>query len=436
MKELSWPARLYILGTCALTAVLIVWQCLRFPVRLDTPERLVPFVVGVLLVTVASVRPIKLPRTAHLSLGSVFGLSALCLFDPAFGALLFLLGLSLAYGYNYWRHHRVVQWRWYQITFSIAVQVLSLDLGGELYVLLHQGNINPVISWENAFSFIAAGLVFVLLNGLLIAVVIGLTERVSPLQVMWLNRQGSMLQFVANVPLSGIVIALYESRPWAVLLILLPLIAIHLSLEEAALLRKHTQETLQFVASLVDAREPLTAKHSRQVTQYAAVIAREAQVPLRLQDRILVAATLHDLGKLSIPEAVLLKRTRLQPQEWESIRAHPSVGAVLVQRLVFLREAEEIIRCHHERYDGTGYPAGMAGESIPLGARILAVADALDAITADRPYRQASTLEEALKEIRDHAGTQFDPEIVAAALRARPQLEKAYAEARELAPAD
>jgi putative nucleotidyltransferase with HDIG domain len=426
LKELSCPTRLYILGVCTLTAILTVWQCFRFPLYRDTPGRVAPFLLGVILVAVSSVRPIKLPRTAHLSLGSVFGLSAICLFDPAFGVVLFLIGLTLAYGYNYWRHHKVVQWKWYQIAFSIAVQALSLDLGGELYLLLYRDSINPVISWENALLFILAGLVFVLLNGLLIAIVIGLTEQVSPVQVMWLNRQGSMLQFVANVPLSGIVIVLYESRPWAVLLILLPLIAIHLSFEEAALLRKHTQETLQFVAGLVDAREPLTAKHSRQVTQYAMVIAREAQVPLRLQERIQVAATLHDLGKLSIPEAVLLKRSRLEPQEWESIRSHPEIGAALVEKLVFLREAEEIIRCHHERFDGTGYPAGKVGDEIPLGARILAVADTLDAITADRPYRQALTLEEALKEIHDHAGTQFDPLIVAATLRARPQLQQVY----------
>jgi putative nucleotidyltransferase with HDIG domain len=426
MKGLSWSTRLYIVAVLISTAALILWQWFRFPLYLDTPARLSAFIGGVLLVTLANLRPIKLPRTAHLSLGSVFGLSAICLFDSTFGTVVFLIGLILAYGYIQWKHRKVVQWKWYQIAFSIAAQTLSLDLGGELYLMLHQGSVNPIVSLRNALLFILGGLVFVLLNSILIGVVIGLAERVNPLQVMLMNGQGSLLQFVANVPLSGIVIVLYESRPWAVLLILLPLYAIHLSFEESAILRDHTQDTLQFVARLVDAREPFTARHSRQVARYAAVIAREAQLPLRLQEKIQLAATLHDLGKLSVPETILLKPGELEPSEWIFVHTHPDVGASLVEKLAFLRETQEIVRCHHERFDGTGYPVGIAGEEIPLGARILAVADALDAITVDRPYRQAMTWEAALSEIEANAGTQFDPEVVEVALRAHSRLEEIF----------
>jgi putative nucleotidyltransferase with HDIG domain len=423
MKELNWPTRLCVLGTALLAILLIGWQWYHQPIRLNTPGHWAAFVVGGALVALASARPIRLRRSAHISLGTVFGFAAICIFDATFGTALFVLGSSLAYAFNQWRGR---YWKWYQILFSIAAQALALGLGGTLYLYLQRGDINPVTSLQNALAFVLAGSVFVLLNDLLIAIVIGLSERTSVKEVLLLNWQGSSLQLVSHVPLSGIVIILYLSRPWAVLLIFLPLVAIHLSLEEAARLRAHTQQTLQFVAQLVDTREPFTARHSLQVAQYAAAIAQEARVPLPQQEIIRVAATVHDVGKLSIPESVLLKGTPLEPAEWSYIRSHPAVGATLVQQLPFLRETEEIIRCHHEYYDGSGYPEGIKGEDIPLGARVLAIADALDAITASRPYRDAASLEEAFIEIQGQSGGQFDPRLVEATLRARPRLEEIY----------
>lgn len=423
MKELNWPTRLWIVGTTALAVLLIAWQWYRQPPRLDNGETWAAAILGTVLVFLSSVRPIKLRRSAHLSLGTVFGFAAICLFGPVFGTVCFVVGLTLSYLLNQWRGRF---WRWYQILFSVAAQALALDLGGQLYLLLYREDVNPVLSLGNALAFLLGGGVFVLLNGVLISAVIGLSEHARPREIFQLNWTGSWMQLVSHVPLSGILIVLYQSRPWAVFLILLPLAAIHLSLEEAALLRMHTQQTLQFVATLVDAREPFTARHSRQVAEYTVAIAQETHLPLPLQDTLRVAATLHDLGKLSIAESVLLKPQTLEPGEWDKIRAHPSTGASLVEQLPFLREASEIILRHHEHFDGSGYPDGKRGEEIPLGARLLAVADALDAITAARPYRPGATLAQAFVEIQKHAGTQFDPQIVEAALRARSRLEQIY----------
>lgn len=428
MKELNWPTRLFILGTIVLTVFLVAWQSYRLPLRVDSAESVIVAVVGSALIFLASVRPIRLQRSAHVSLGTVFGFAAICLLGPTWGTWCFIAGLTLSYVVSQWRSRF---WRWYQIAFSIAAQVLSLYVGAQVYLYLHWGSVNPMISFRNAFALILGESVFVMLNGLLIALVIGLSERVHPKEIIQLNWTGSWIQLVSHVPLSGILIILYQSQPWAVLLILPPLAAIHLSLEEGALLRLHAQQTLQFVAKLVDSREPFTARHSLQVAQYATAIAQKAQIPLPMQETIRVAATLHDLGKLSVPEAVLLKPRALDSAEWDLIHAHPYSGASLVDLLPFLRDAREIILYHHEWFDGSGYPEGRKGEEIPLGARLLAIADALEAITADRPYRRGAPLDTAFAEIKKHAGTQFDPQFVAALLQARPRLEEIYTLAQQ-----
>jgi HD-GYP domain-containing protein (c-di-GMP phosphodiesterase class II) len=122
---------------------------------------------------------------------------------------------------------------------------------------------------------------------------------------------------------------------------------------------------------------------------------------------------LHDIGKIGISDSILLKPGSLTPEEWVVMRSHPEIGRQILEGIPFLRDAIPVVRHHHERWDGTGYPLGLAGTAIPLGARIFAVADAFDAMTFDRPYSKAISLEAARDRIRDSAGTHFDPDVVA-----------------------
>jgi Response regulator containing a CheY-like receiver domain and an HD-GYP domain len=121
---------------------------------------------------------------------------------------------------------------------------------------------------------------------------------------------------------------------------------------------------------------------------------------------------LHDIGKVGIPERILCKTGPLDPSEWEVMRTHPAVGAQIVEPMRFLGSAVDIVRYHHERLDGSGYPSGLCGSQIPLAARIFSIADSFDAMTSDRPYREAMLIEEALSEVCAGSGTQFDPDVV------------------------
>ncbi len=170
--------------------------------------------------------------------------------------------------------------------------------------------------------------------------------------------------------------------------------------------------TLEALGSALDTRDVGTETHSRRVHGYALTIARAHGIPEREIKDIERGVLLHDIGKIGIPDAILLKPGPLTPEEWMIMRTHPEVGRRLIERIPFLRGAVPIVYHHHEKWDGTGYPLGLRGEAIPIGARIFAVADALDAMTFDRPYSKAISYDAARKEIQRCAGTHFDPAVV------------------------
>jgi len=161
------------------------------------------------------------------------------------------------------------------------------------------------------------------------------------------------------------------------------------------------------LATTIDNKDPFTREHSYRVKEYALMGARSLQLPQRQLDIIEYAGLLHDVGKIVIPNEILRKSEPLTPEEWATVRRHPSTGADIIATMPRLEEVGNIVRYHHERYDGTGYPAGLNGEEIPIAARLLVVADAFDTMTTKRSYRNAVSLEVAVEELRKCSGKQF-----------------------------
>jgi diguanylate cyclase (GGDEF)-like protein/putative nucleotidyltransferase with HDIG domain len=195
----------------------------------------------------------------------------------------------------------------------------------------------------------------------------------------------------------------------------------NVSLEHAnRLLKERSTAAMQSLSATVDARDAYTAGHSRRVQQLALAIGRQLGLSQAELDLLGHAALFHDIGKLAIPDAILLKPASLTADEWELMQRHADEGARIIDRLGFLNDAVPAIRHHHERFDGTGYPDRLQGEDIPLGARIIHVADALDSMLTTRIYRAARPAAEALQELRRAAGTQFCPRCVTALERILP----------------
>jgi putative nucleotidyltransferase with HDIG domain len=175
--------------------------------------------------------------------------------------------------------------------------------------------------------------------------------------------------------------------------------------------------TLEAMGDALDLRDAETEGHSKRVTAYTIALARELGVTADDLKTIARGAFLHDMGKIAIPDAILLKPGKLDAAEMAIMREHCERGYQMVRKIPFLREASEIVYAHQESFNGSGYPRGLAGEEIPLGARIFAIADTLDAMTSDRPYRKALSFEQAREEIARFSGRQFDPAIVEVFLR-------------------
>jgi response regulator RpfG family c-di-GMP phosphodiesterase len=182
-------------------------------------------------------------------------------------------------------------------------------------------------------------------------------------------------------------------------------------------LQQTYQTTLEALGSVLATREIGTEQHSRRVHAYSLALGRSHGLPAAELDALGRGVLLHDIGKIGISDAILLKPGPLTPEEWVIMRSHPEIGRQILESIPFLRDAIPVVHHHHERWDGTGYPLGLAGPAIPLGARIFAVADAFDAMTFDRPYSKAISLEGARDRIRDSAGTHLDPDVVATFLR-------------------
>ena len=168
---------------------------------------------------------------------------------------------------------------------------------------------------------------------------------------------------------------------------------------------------LSMLSRAIEARDAYTRGHSARVTALALAVARRLGWSDERLESLRVGGPLHDIGKLGVSRDVLGKRGRLDAEELAQIREHPKIGARILLRAAAFREALPYVLYHHERWDGNGYPTGKAGEEIPVEARVLAIADAFDAMTSDRPYRRALTRAEALAEVERCAGTQFDPQI-------------------------
>lgn len=176
--------------------------------------------------------------------------------------------------------------------------------------------------------------------------------------------------------------------------------------------------TVKALAKAIEAKDHYTCSHSENVTKYAVAIANEMGFSPQDIEILIEACQLHDLGKISVHDGILNKRGKLTPQEWEEIKLHSLRGAEILKPLAFLEDVTILIRQHHERYDGKGYPDGLKAEEITLGARVIATADAYDAMTSERPYRKAFSKEEAVFRLKQDMGTQFDPQVVKAFMEA------------------
>jgi len=302
-----------------------------------------------------------------------------------------------------------------RVWFNVAQYMLAVGLGGLLYRLLG-GPVGLVDFHFTLLPFLALVATFFIVNQGSVALGVASLGQMSVWESWSRIAGGSLLYDFISSSLAVLLAFLFTQLQFVGLAILiLPLFFVRHMYQMNLQVERVNRELLELMVKAIEARDPYTSGHSVRVAEYARQIAREIGLNPKLVDQIGTAALLHDVGKIYEEFAPLLRKEgRLTPEERMLMQAHPVRSAELAGTIAEFRGKVQVdIRNHHENYDGSGYPDGLTADQIPIGARIIMVADTLDAMTTDRPYRKALTLQRALEELAKHSGTQFDPRLVA-----------------------
>jgi diguanylate cyclase (GGDEF)-like protein/putative nucleotidyltransferase with HDIG domain len=304
------------------------------------------------------------------------------------------------------------------------------------YVVYHIATVH--LKGDMPLLLLLTSCTYFFINTILVSIVIALSEKRS-LRGLWMETYfWSLPYYMVGACLAGILHLSDHLFGWQNVLLFMPIMfGIYRSYQmyldrldeqrkraeveeqQAIAEKRHVEQvcalhlrTIEGLALAIDAKDHTTHQHLHRVRTYAVEIGKELELGEQEMDALRAAALMHDVGKLAVPDHIVNKPGRLTHEEFEKMKIHPVVGADILERVSFPYPVAPIVRAHHEKWDGSGYPDGLKGEEIPIGARILAVADCLDALASDRPYRKAVTLDEAVKHVVERAGISFDPKVV------------------------
>lgn len=362
-----------------------------------------------ILAIIAESLLILLPNNnVGVSVGFAISLASIIVGGPLIGTTVSFIGVMLRTPKIVGRGYvNIFNSPLYKTTFNISQSIIVTSIIGLVY------NITGGVVGE--FRLIPTIIVLILdivLNTTSISGFLTFATGQSFYKV-WLSNVKGMFASAIAVGTMGIIIALaYISYGYgAVLLFFGPLLLARYSFKLYIDMRNLYLSTIQALNKTIEAKDSYTSGHAARVEEYAVELAEAYKLPYDSIQNIKTASILHDIGKIGINDSILNKATKLSKEEYQLIMQHPGIGAEIISKVDFLKDITGIIKHHHERYDGMGYPDGLSGKDIPIEACILTIADSFDAMTTDRPYRMALTHDQALEEIRRNAGTQFHPEL-------------------------
>ncbi|AYO29915.1 HD-GYP domain-containing protein [Biomaibacter acetigenes] len=389
-----------------ITAAIII---LYLSLNNDILRNKTSFFLFLFLASLAEILPINLPKDAEVTVGfAVFMGAILVLGTKASVWLAFIAAVIPEIKTK--RFIRIP----YNSFVNISIYIIMVGVSGYLFEITGgtPGKINIL---NDIIPMLVLVFSYLIMNISLIALALSILQKENLFHIFTSNFKWALPNYLALAPLGILLAIIYINvGSGGILLFLVPLLIARHSFQLYMNMRKIYLETIQALATAIEAKDPYTRGHSERVAMYSSIIAEEMNLPEDFLNTLNFAALLHDIGKIGIPDEILNKPGKLSEEEFDRIRIHPILGANIVEKIDFLAQASSYIRFHHERQNGRGYPEGLKGENIPLGAAILAVADAFDAMTSDRPYRRAWNLDDTLHEIESNSGIQFRPEVVEA----------------------
>jgi putative nucleotidyltransferase with HDIG domain len=340
-----------------------------------------------------------------------------------------MIGLASTLAQFYWRPAR--QLKLVQLLFNLSQVTVSSAVAYGAYKLVAI----YVLHAPGPLALLVAAITHFACNTAAMSTIIGLTED-KPIAKVWTEIYlWSFPYYMVGAAAAGLVDFLNRHIGWQSSLLILPPIYLmyrsyRLYLGKLEAEKQHAEQvsslhlrTIEALALAIEAKDETTGEHLQRVRVYAMELAKELGLNEDETEALQAASVLHDIGKLAVPEHIISKPGKLTPEEFEKMKIHPIVGAEILEQVDFPYPVVPIVRAHHEKWDGSGYPNGLAGEEIPIGARILAAVDCLDALASDRQYRKALPLDEAMAKVAADAGKSFDPRVVAILRRRYIELE-------------
>lgn len=398
-NKATWGFKLYYFLFVLAGAAFFLYLVQDFP-----GDRWRDIFLFVCLIILADSAQISLPRGgASIYASSPIDLAGIMLFGPAVMAA--IEGIATLITEIFLQRRPFMK-----VLFNVPLLMMTVGVSGLVYKAF--GPLGAMDSPLFLVPLAAAGVVYYLFNTWAVSFVISLSDGRNPLHVWRQNYMWNFFHILAFLPVGAIIALLYaNSGVWTIALFIIPLFLARYSFQLYLDMREAHINTVAALTSAIDASDPFTHGHSFRVSRYALRVGRAMGMSSRDLEMLEYAGLLHDIGKIAVQNDILLKVGPLTDEEWRSLKSHPNVGADIVEQLKFLREASEVIRSHHERPDGNGYPRGLKGDEVPLVARILNVVDAFDAMTSDRPYRKALPIERVLTELETYKGKQFDTQV-------------------------
>ncbi|MCJ7806738.1 MAG: HD-GYP domain-containing protein, partial [Clostridia bacterium] len=371
-----------------------------------------PVLVFLLLIVLSDAFPVTLPRGGSVSVSFATIAAAILLFQPF---IVIVITITRDLFLMIREKNRI------KYLFNASQLIVSAGSAALIYRSMTPSSL--VFSTNHIPAFIVSMIVFFVLNSSFVTLILAFVQEEKPYAIWLINLKWCTVTFASMAPLGAIIAIIYINIGfWGLVLFLLPLILARHSFQSYMNMRQTFLDTIKSLSLAIDAKDPYTKGHSSRVADYVFSLAHELKWPEDKVEFLQYIALIHDVGKLAVPDYILKKDGLLSDEEYTIMKTHSAAGAEVIRDVKYFAAGTDIIRHHHERWDGTGYPDQIGGEEIPEGARIMAVADAFDAMTSNRPYRKALGQSLALKELKACAGTQFDPKVVSAFTRILPQL--------------
>lgn len=372
---------------------------------------LAAFVALLVISTILEFVSVDLPLGGDLSMATISHVAAILLLPAPYAAL--CVGLSILVEEAVHRRALVkIAFNTATYVFTVSVTSFAVGLTGSPpeAVLAHD-------HLRMLGALVVAAIGYYAVTTLIVSVVTALATGRSVAFMLRASTRNTFLVESGAGTIGGLLALIWTIEPIWTITLTVPGAVISQALRYIRQLEDETSHAVKTLARVIDHRDATTYHHSERVALYARALAEELRLDESLTELICQAAEVHDLGKIGVPDRVLLKPGPLTESERTVMWLHTEIGARILHNFRLFRPGTNIVLHHHERYDGAGYPHGLQGEQIPLGARVVAVADAFDAMTQDRPYRRALPAGEAIERLREGAGTQWDPVIVGAFLR-------------------